>query len=224
MKESRAGLAPASAPGYGVTWGGPPRVAGRALTVAAAAALIAGMAGPASASTQEPASAAVSVIVQELPGSGDAPERAVARLGGEVIRSLDVIQGFEADLPGNRLDDLRAVAGVKEVTENASVTLASTEVDDQAGLNGSLRRITHEMTGADAMWDAGYTGAGVDVALIDSGVVPVQGLTGAGKVVVGPDISLEAFACSRGFVALPEPESIEAIDDDAAHGARIVDH
>ena len=74
MKESRAGLAPASAPGYGVTWGGPPRVAGRALTVAAAAALIAGMAGPASASTQEPASAAVSVIVQELPGSGDAPE------------------------------------------------------------------------------------------------------------------------------------------------------
>jgi serine protease AprX len=196
MKESRAGLAPASAPGYGVTWGGPPRVAGRALTVAAAAALIAGMAGPASASTQEPASAAVSVIVQELPGSGDAPERAVARLGGEVVRSLDVIQGFEADLPGNRLDDLRAVAGVKEVTENASVTLASTEVDDQAGLNGSLRRITHEMTGADAMWDAGYTGAGVDVALIDSGVVPVKGLTTAGKVAVGPDLSFEAFACS----------------------------
>ena len=28
------------------------------------------------------------------------------------------------------------------------------------------------MTGAADMWDAGYTGAGVDVALIDSGVVP----------------------------------------------------
>jgi serine protease AprX len=197
MKESRVGLAPASSPGYGVTWGGPPRAAGRALTVVAAAAMIAGMAGPAVASTAPVPSAAdpVSVIVQELPGSGDAPERAVAALGGEVVRSLDVIGGFEAKVPGDRLGVLRATAGVKDVTENASVTLSSTEVDDQAGLNGSLQRITHEMTGASAMWDAGFTGAGVDVALIDSGVVPVQGLTGSGKVVVGPDISLEAFAC-----------------------------
>ena len=33
------------------------------------------------------------------------------------------------------------------------------------------------MTGASAMWDAGYTGEGVDVAVIDSGVVPVDGLS-----------------------------------------------
>ena len=113
MNESR-GLTPASSPGYGVTWGGPPRVAGRALTVAAAAAIIAGMAGPAVASTAAPASAPVSVIVQELPGSGNGPERAVAALGGEVVRSLDVIDGFEARLPGDRLAVLRAADGVKE--------------------------------------------------------------------------------------------------------------
>ena len=41
------------------------------------------------------------------------------------------------------------------------------------------------------MWDAGYTGAGVDVAVIDSGVVPVDGLR-PGKVVYGPDLSFEA--------------------------------
>jgi serine protease AprX len=52
------------------------------------------------------------------------------------------------------------------------------------------------MTGAADMWDAGYTGAGVDVALIDSGVVPVQGLVSGNKVVVGPDLSFEAFSCS----------------------------
>jgi serine protease AprX len=196
MKETRAGLAPASAPGYGVTWGGPPRAAGRALTVAAAAAMIAGMAGPAMASTATPASASVSVIVQELPGSGDGPEKAVAALGGDVVRSLDVIDGFEADLPGDRLAALRAADGVKDVTVNAEVTLTSAEVDQQAGLNGSLQRITHEMTGAAAMWDAGYTGAGVDVALIDSGVVPVQGLTAGNKVFVGPDLSFEAFSCN----------------------------
>ena len=71
------------------------------------------------------------------------------------------------------------------------MTLTSAEVDSQAGLNGSMQRVTHEMTGAAAMWDAGYTGAGVDVALIDSGVVPVDGLRTAGKVVHGPDLSFE---------------------------------
>jgi serine protease AprX len=36
------------------------------------------------------------------------------------------------------------------------------------------------------------TGAGVGVALIDSGVVPVQGLDAPGKVVNGPDLSFES--------------------------------
>lgn len=194
MKEDLAGLAPASAPGYGVTWGGPPRAAARAITVAAAAALIAGMAGPALASTAS-AAPSVSVIVQELPGSGDAPEKAVAALGGTVVRSLDVIGGFEARLPAGRLGVLRGVPGVRDVTENARLTLSSAAVDEQVGQAGSLRRITNEQTGAAAMWDAGYTGAGVDVAVIDSGVVPVDGLRTPGKIVQGPDLSFEAVVC-----------------------------
>jgi len=46
--------------------------------------------------------------------------------------------------------------------------------------------------GAVACGTAGYTGAGVDVAVIDTGVSPVAGLAGAGKVVNGPDFSLES--------------------------------
>jgi serine protease AprX len=192
------GLVPVSAPGFGVTWGGPPRAAGRALTVVAAAAMIAGMAGPAVASTAAVSSAdPVSVIVRELPGAGHGPERAVAALGGTVEQELAIISGFEATVPGNRLGALRSAAGVLEVVENASVTLNSTEVDNQVGLNGSMQRVTHEMTGASAMWDAGYTGAGVDVALIDSGVVPVDGLKSAGKVVNGPDLSFEGRVCDN---------------------------
>jgi serine protease AprX len=182
MTKRLAGLVPASAPGFGVTWGGPPRAAGRALTVVAAAAMIAGMAGPAAAATAVVSSAdPVSVIVRELPGAGNAPERAVVALGGTVEQELAIISGFEATVPGNRLGALRSATGVLEVVENASVTLTSTEVDNQVGLNGSLQRITHEMTGASAMWDAGYTGAGVDVAIIDSGVVPVDGLRTAAR-------------------------------------------
>jgi serine protease AprX len=198
MTKRLAGLVPASAPGFGVTWGGPPRAAGRALTVVATAAIIAGMAGPAAASTAVVSSAdPVSVIVRELPGAGNAPERAVLALGGTVERELSIISGFEATVPGNRLGALRSATGVLEVVENAEVTLTSTEVDNQVGLNGSLQRITHEMTGASAMWDAGYTGAGVDVAIIDSGVVPVDGLRTAGKVVHGPDLSFEGLTCDR---------------------------
>jgi serine protease AprX len=46
---------------------------------------------------------------------------------------------------------------------------------------------------ADDMWAKGYTGKGVGVALIDTGVVPVQGLT-SGNVVIGPDLSLDSQA------------------------------
>src|SRR5438477_6852683 len=45
--------------------------------------------------------------------------------------------------------------------------------------------------GADRLWNAGLTGTGVGVALVDTGVVPVAGLP-AGRVVNGPDLSLDS--------------------------------
>ncbi len=55
----------------------------------------------------------------------------------------------------------------------------------------SMPNLTAQM-GAPAWWNAGYTGQGVDVAVIDTGVAPVQGLNSPGKVVYGPDLSLES--------------------------------
>jgi serine protease AprX len=46
--------------------------------------------------------------------------------------------------------------------------------------------------GAQAAWAGGWTGAGVDVAVIDTGVAPVPGLDAAGKVITGPDLSFDA--------------------------------
>jgi serine protease AprX len=46
--------------------------------------------------------------------------------------------------------------------------------------------------GAQAWWNAGDTGQGVDVALIDTGVTPVPALSGANKIVNGPDLSLDS--------------------------------
>jgi serine protease AprX len=55
---------------------------------------------------------------------------------------------------------------------------------------GSLYNVSR-IVRADAAWQAGYTGKGVDIALIDSGVSPVQGLT-SGNVVNGPDLSFDS--------------------------------
>jgi serine protease AprX len=54
---------------------------------------------------------------------------------------------------------------------------------------------TQSVTAADGVqtwWKAGYTGNGVDVAVIDTGVSPVAGLDAPGKVINGPDLSLES--------------------------------
>jgi serine protease AprX len=59
---------------------------------------------------------------------------------------------------------------------------------------GSMYWVAQEITGAGEYWNDGYTGRGVDVALIDSGVVPVEGLSVKGKVVNGPDLSFESQA------------------------------
>src|SRR3954466_1786115 len=48
---------------------------------------------------------------------------------------------------------------------------------------------------ADVAKAAGYTGKGVGVALVDTGVVPVAGLT-SGNVANGPDLSLESQVAS----------------------------
>ena len=55
---------------------------------------------------------------------------------------------------------------------------------------------TTAYSGATAWWNAGYTGAGIDVAVIDTGVSPVEGLATAGKIVYGPDLSFESQAPS----------------------------
>ena len=62
---------------------------------------------------------------------------------------------------------------------------------------GSLATVTQAI-GARALWGQhdvsgkAVTGQGVTVAVLDSGVEPVAGLNEAGKVIQGPDLSLEA--------------------------------
>jgi serine protease AprX len=61
---------------------------------------------------------------------------------------------------------------------------------------GSMYWVAQEITGAGEFWNDGWTGEGVDVAVIDTGVVPVNGLSYPGKLIEGPDLSFESQAAN----------------------------
>ncbi len=134
----------------------------------------------------------VSVVVREANASTDTAEHAVRRLGGQVVRKLAIIDGFTAELPSDRVDDLERDPAVTSVTLNAKVTLSGFAGYDPVPDDGSMYSIAQEVTGAGEFWNAGFRGQGVDVALIDSGVAPVEGLLPATKVMNGPDLSFES--------------------------------
>ena len=111
----------------------------------------------------------------------------------------------QADLLGGLGGLLGGVVGVL-------VGVVSTALDTTTGLltgadwgyapSQTSMTSVNDTIGASKMRTLGYTGKGVGVALIDSGVVPVQGLT-SGNVVNGPDLSLDnsvsGFSAQDGF-------------------------
>jgi serine protease AprX len=135
-----------------------------------------------------------SVIVRHLPHQGRAAQAAVRDLDGNLVRRLPIINGFAAEVPSAGLEALARVPAVTSIDENRPVEMShSVSGYDAKTSNGSLYN-TRRVIGALDMVDRGYTGKGVDVALIDSGVVPVNGLDAPGQVVHGPDLSFEGAA------------------------------
>jgi serine protease AprX len=65
---------------------------------------------------------------------------------------------------------------------------------------GSMYWIAQEITGAGDYWSGGWTGSGVDVAVIDTGVVEVQGLSYPGKIIYGPDLSFESQSPAHAYL------------------------
>jgi serine protease AprX len=57
--------------------------------------------------------------------------------------------------------------------------------------SGSMYNVVDQI-GVRSLWTQGYTGRGVNVAIIDTGVAPVQALQGAAKVVAMVDLSGES--------------------------------
>jgi serine protease AprX len=170
------------------------------------AAAAAGPAGAASAATLSPGAsgtvprtAAVApgatsrVIVRGLPGRQAAVEQAVRSVGGRVTRRLPIIEGVAATVPAASLTRLRGLRAVAAVTPDGKGRVLAVDPAlgyDTATDTGGLG-VVNKIIGADKLWAKGWTGKGVDVALLDTGVAPVKGLT-SGNVINGPDLSYDS--------------------------------
>jgi len=169
------------------------RLRKHAPTAAVVVLAVAGLAGakPAAASADRHVTRIVVTAVDDS---------AAARVGADLrehgakgVRPLPLVHGFAAEVPARYVAQLRRTPGVRSVTADASVKLLS--VDPALGYDpqndmGSLYQLSRVVHAQEA-YQQGYTGKGIDVALIDSGVAPVKGLT-SGNVVNGPDLSFES--------------------------------
>ena len=132
------------------------------------------------------------VIVMTAPGATASIEGAVEHVGGVVERRLSIIDGFSAAVSADVLPTLRGLPGVVSVSADSEMQPQTDTYDPSTDVN-SMNAVTR-YTGAVDWWNTGYTGAGVDVAVIDTGVSPVEGLATPGKVLNGPDLSIESQA------------------------------
>ena len=132
------------------------------------------------------------VIVRAEPGELAAAQRAVEHSGGTVGQSLPIVNGFVAQVPAGSERALGASAGVVAVVGDDRMSgWAGNDSSAPAPPRRPARR-SPRFARPSAPTQSGATGTGIDVAVIDTGMVPVPALADAGKVVQGPDFSKQS--------------------------------
>lgn len=112
------------------------------------------------------------IIVQKWNPQDASAERGVRRLGGTITRDLPIVDGFSASIPPSSIDSLARLEGARVVTLDRRTS--PQEVDNP----NNVKSVFSQTVKANKMWSAGYSGAGVTVALIDTGVADVADLAG----------------------------------------------
>jgi serine protease AprX len=114
------------------------------------------------------------VIVQLRPGTDAQAGRELVRAhGGRVTDSLPIINGLAAKLSAAEAKSLASARGIKAVSLNAPVRktgLLSSVVNGLLGNLLNLQTTYNQSVDSDQGWGKGYTGKGVGVAVIDTGI------------------------------------------------------
>ncbi|MDQ1444698.1 MAG: serine protease AprX, partial [Acidimicrobiaceae bacterium] len=127
------------------------------------------------------------------PSSGPTtPEQTVANVGGHVTHDLPIIDGFAATLPAAAIPDLAANPEVRAISLDRVMTVQGSGTSNPTTPKSVYRKAVR----ADSLNSAGYSGRGVTVALIDTGVSGVSDL--AGRILpVTDDITGAVTACQN---------------------------
>ena len=121
----------------------------------------------------------VKVIVQQWHGSDTTVADYVRFLGGTVDLALPIVGGFAATVPSASVETLTQYAGVRAVTFDARVEPEDVEPD--GGPASVYRKVVSAPSGPEAP-----TGAGVTVAVVDTGVSNVPDLADNLVRIAGP--------------------------------------
>src|SRR3954462_12858782 len=130
------------------------------------------------------------VVVKDAIGD-HRPEALVRSVGGRVVRSLDVIDGFIATVPQSSIAILGKAPGVLSATPDQRLSLQAQYGQD----SGVASAVYTDVVRANKTWSAGHTGLGVTVAVVDTGVDTTGDL--AGQVVRGVDFTSEGDGTDR---------------------------
>lgn len=140
----------------------------------------------------------------------DLAARAVVSAGGAVTKRLSLIGGVAAHLTPRAFKELARTTNVTITPDSVLRTQGANTQAGGATVDMGLMYNIEQATAATTAWN-GYntTGAGVGVALVDTGIVPVPGLDRPGKIINAPDFSHEA--------SIPELAGL----DTAGHGTHL---
>ena len=134
----------------------------------------------------------VASVVIARPGHVADAAAVVRAAGGKVGAALPIVNGFKASISTASAARLDRSATVVSVTPDTAMTAASTSYDP--AVPGASYAAT---TRASSVWNTGDTGAGVTVAVLDTGVSPVADL--AGRLTAGIDLSGEGNSLQDSF-------------------------
>ncbi|AGK52188.1 S8 family peptidase [Bacillus sp. 1NLA3E] len=110
----------------------------------------------------------------------------IKSIGGSIEQEVDLINGYIARVPADRLDQVKAQNGITNVSESHRVESTTQKIGEDNVIGKALgQRNTHnELIKAT---NVQYTGTGVTVAVLDSGVGAINELNVTKSVAINPD-------------------------------------